>query len=1428
MILRGVRDRYRLRFFVVCVFLLVGVARGQDNLGDLLAQPGTDLSDPISRDRVTTRMREISGLKRQSARDRATKRGLPLRITRPNGVTQEIADFEGEKPIYFTTHNANASISTGATIVRTGYQLDGTGVTIGLWDGGSGRSTHQEFGTRLSVMDGAASIDHATHVAGTLIASGVVANAKGMSPGAIVNSYDWNSDSTEMTLRGASAPNQAGKIYLSNHSYGYISGWNYVNNGTRVWEWYGEGTTSTSIDQDFGKYNTYARDEDALAFAAPYYLIFRSAGNDRVDSPSVGQTVSLTPGGTSVVTYDTALHPNGDGNYRSGFETIANDALAKNVMTIGSASDAVTNGLRDPNKADSSSFSSWGPTDDGRIKPDLVANGDGLYSSTNASNNSYDTYSGTSMASPNAVGSTALLIQQYTSLFPGQAMRASTLKGLLIHTADDRGNVGPDYKYGWGLINVKVAADLIADHASFSSKQYITENQLNASTVSRTQSFIWDGVSSIRATLSWTDPAGTATTTSDSRTVRLVNNLNLKIVAPNGTIFYPYVMPFVSAPSAATMDSPATTGVNNTDNVEQVSISAPSAAGAYQAVVSFSGTLTNNLQNYSLILSGSSADLAPHPPISLSGISPASGMSGNVTVDLTGSGFLAGSVIKLKRVGQTDIVGTSVQLIGSSLRCQFNLTGAAAGLWDVVGTNPDLSTSTLTAGFSVLAAIWNENFDSNPVGWTSLTTTGSNSWSLVNSVSYSPTSSYFAAGPASRSTVNLISPIIAIPSLATNLQLSFWHSYDLQYRRDGGRLEFSVAGGTWFDVTDAGSGASFASNGYGSTISSGSNDFNGKLAWSGNSNGYIKSTVNLTDVAKYAGKNLQIRWRLATNGATASTGWSIDSIALTGSGDFTNQAPAISTAATGNSGEIVTDPDGTVYQIVRSSSLGLAVGASDNGGESLLTYTWSLSSGPGAAVSFSVNGTNAAKSTVVSFSEAGDYDLTVSIRDVPGLVSSSLVHVRVLQTASEVRVSPGSASLRVGATQTFSAATLDQFGLALAVQPTGFSWLVNGGGSINSSGVFAANAAGGPFVITASGGGLSNTALVTVLPGLATVALGNLTATYDGTAKVVSASTTPSGLAVALTYNGTSTVPVNAGTYAVVGTITDANYQGTGSGELLIGKATPTWVSVPVASGLVYGQPLSSALLSGGEASVAGSFAFADPSRVPSAGTADQTVVFTPSSNNYEPIGRDISVTVGKASATVSLENLTATYDGTAKVVSASTTPSGLAVALTYNGTSTAPVNAGSYAVDAVIVDLNYVGTGSGELAIIGMNYLSWQEQEFSSVQILASDAAVAADPDGDGLVNLVEYGLGSNPHGFTRLPPPAVDAGFLSMTFDRPVGRPDVICHVEASSDLKTWAPVPADVIAQTATTQTVRARIERPADQRRMFMRLKFQQNP
>jgi hypothetical protein len=94
------------------------------------------------------------------------------------------------------------------------------------------------------------------------------------------------------------------------------------------------------------------------------------------------------------------------------------------------------------------------------------------------------------MATPNALGTTVLLIEEYARLFPGGAMRSSTLKGLLIHTADDRGNPGPDYKYGWGLINGKAAADLIHYHAAHPLKVRLTEETISSTRTSVSHTFV--------------------------------------------------------------------------------------------------------------------------------------------------------------------------------------------------------------------------------------------------------------------------------------------------------------------------------------------------------------------------------------------------------------------------------------------------------------------------------------------------------------------------------------------------------------------------------------------------------------------------------------------------------------------------------------------------------------------------------------------------------------------------------------------------------------------------------------------------------------------------------------------------------------------------------------------------------------------------
>jgi len=595
-----------------CLWAL-GSTYGQDSKKtDILKATGFRLDRAEDRAQTVASLRAIEQRQLAVARAKGRALGLKLKVVGPDHRVRELMGFDGDDPIYYITLNANAAISTGADLVNAApYLLDGANVTVGVWDAGSGLASHQEFatGTRLVSMDGAGLHDHSMHVAGTIAAAGVVSSARGMAVAAHIDSYDWNNEISEMTSRAATAPNQhASHIYLSNHSYGIPGGWD--DN-----EWRGNGTDANAAEYDFGRYTYQSSDLDALAYSAPYYLSVWSAGNDRNDKPSTGANVIIS--GTTV-SYDPALHPPGDGEYRDGFETIGYYALAKNILTVGAVNDAVTSSLRDPAKATLTSFSSTGPTDDGRIKPDVVANGAYLDSTLSSGDTAYGTMSGTSMASPNACGSAALLVQQYYDLFSGGAMRSSTLKGLLIHTADDLGNPGPDYMFGWGLINVAKAAALVADHKSSPSKGRLNQAQVTSAIPSNVYTFDWDGVSPIRATLCWTDPAGAVTSTHDLRNSRLVNDLDLKLVAPDGTEFFPFVMPFVGTWTTASMDLDAINGVNHTDNIEQVLVNSPGQAGSWDAVVTYTGNLNGSSQNYGLLISGTPAGViadadAPQP-----------------------------------------------------------------------------------------------------------------------------------------------------------------------------------------------------------------------------------------------------------------------------------------------------------------------------------------------------------------------------------------------------------------------------------------------------------------------------------------------------------------------------------------------------------------------------------------------------------------------------------------------------------------------------------------------------------------------------------------------------------------------------------------------------------------------------------------------
>jgi hypothetical protein len=688
------------------------------SVADILQRAG-DLTDPAARERAVAAMRTLQQERRILAQERARALGLPLRTVGPKGRVREVVDLDDQgQLVYRTTFNVNAARTSGASLLQAETPpLTGSGVTVGVWDAGQVRSAHQELTGRVTVKDSADTNttvdDHSTHVGGTIGASGVVAAAKGMAPAVAIFSYDWNSDYTEMTAIGATAGGQSTKIYLSNHSYGTVNGWDYTGNTTPMWIWNGTGTGTTGADAGFGQYSTDARDADAVVYSTPYLLPFWAAGNDGTDDPVNGDSVQLNPSVSTYVSYNSATHPAGDGQYRGGYDTIASGSIGKNVLTVGATTDAVTGTARDITKATLVDFSSVGPTDDGRIKPDLVANGDNLYSSVgfnvttgSASNTAYDTYSGTSMATPSAAGSAALLVQLYGQLFPSGAMRASTLKGLLIHTADDIGTAGPDYKNGWGLLNVKAAADLLRDHAANSAKLRLNEGVINNSTTTTvTYDFTWDGTSPIRATLCWTDPAGTATTTLDSRTSRLVNNLDLAITGPDSSTHQPYVMPFVGTWTQASMALAATRGLNSTDNVEQVYIAAPPAAGTYRATVSFRGTLTNNSQNFSLLISGSTA-AAPEPAaptITTHPVSQSVALGGSATFSVAASGTTPFTYQWRK----------NSQPITSATNATLTLTNVQttdAGSYDVVVTNSLGSATSNAATLSIVtvtALNWN-------------------------------------------------------------------------------------------------------------------------------------------------------------------------------------------------------------------------------------------------------------------------------------------------------------------------------------------------------------------------------------------------------------------------------------------------------------------------------------------------------------------------------------------------------------------------------------------------------------------------------------------------------------------------------------------------------------------------------------------------
>jgi subtilisin family serine protease len=479
-----------------------------------------------------------------------------------------IYDIVNGMPEYTITYNKGAAETLGTNQLYSGgnlgLSLTGNGIKIGVWDGGYARDTHQEYIGRILTGDGNefGVSNHATHVMGTILASGVNPNAKGMAPEATGISFGFNNDLVEMSARALTASDY---LILSNHSYGSLAGWNFNNN---AWTWYGDASISEAEDWKFGFYNSAAKNWDELAHNAPYYTIVKSAGNDRSDSGN----------GTRPA----------DGPY----DIISTNGTAKNIITVG-AIQKISGGYNGLNSVVMSSFSGWGPTDDGRIKPDIVGAGVSINSSVSSADDAYGNLQGTSMSAPNVTGSIALLQDLYSRLNGGEYMRSATVKSLIFHTANEAGPTGPDYVYGWGVMNTEGAARLLLNENNYS--KVIRELSLNDGE-SYEILFTPKSNSTVKATIVWNDVPGTPPAVSlDPEDLMLVNDLDLRISDGTST-----QLPWILDPSNP--GGGATKGDNFRDNSEQVVFTTANAS-PLSLVVSHKGTLTGGSQRFSLVLS---------------------------------------------------------------------------------------------------------------------------------------------------------------------------------------------------------------------------------------------------------------------------------------------------------------------------------------------------------------------------------------------------------------------------------------------------------------------------------------------------------------------------------------------------------------------------------------------------------------------------------------------------------------------------------------------------------------------------------------------------------------------------------------------------------------------------------------------------------
>ncbi len=536
--------------------------------------------------------------------------------------------------------NSNSDFIQNGTITGLTGSFNGENIKYTVFDGGRAFGAHILFDNlpnRITNKEASsmAYSGHATAVSSFIGSKNFAytfqlqgggthpVNFKGIAPNSTFDNYAF----ATTTLPGESSPKTVfqkiitAQPKISNHSYGNNSGWSEAaydstTGAVTAYKWNGLYDSGTSMDLQ-GTYFTNDENYDNIVYTNPSYIIVKSSGNYFNMGPSSTSTATKyynnpTTGALTQFPANATLPPI---NCTGGFDCIGPGSLAKNIIVVGATDIITANGGRYVNSSDvvHSDYSSAGPRDDGGIKPDISAVGTNVASATTAEDTtgsqSVTVGSGTSYSAPIVTGIIGLWTQIYKSLFNNTEMNAGSAKALMIHTASEAGNIGPDPHFGWGFIDAKKGAELLVGK---SNNTVIFKDEVKNNATTNTISVKATGNQPLKVTITWIDPeykVPTNLTWNDAhnnRSSRLVNDLDLRVTdVTTNTVSFPWKL------NAASPMTPATKGDNIVDNVEQVVIDNPVAGRTYKIEVTNKGTLVNNAstpqpapQNYSIIVTG--------------------------------------------------------------------------------------------------------------------------------------------------------------------------------------------------------------------------------------------------------------------------------------------------------------------------------------------------------------------------------------------------------------------------------------------------------------------------------------------------------------------------------------------------------------------------------------------------------------------------------------------------------------------------------------------------------------------------------------------------------------------------------------------------------------------------------------------------------